>query len=304
MTTDSRRRSGGFTLIELLVVIAIMAILIGMTIPAVQKVRESAHRARCLNNLKQISLGFKDAHDALGKLPPGIGWYPGSGPNRGNAYGTAGLHLLPYIDQDPLYRRSKPEWATFYYALFGDIYQNRVKIFVCPSDPSYEDGGIVMVDGVPWGACSYAVNAQVFCKVDDDGRLVHPQYHRRLTQITDGTSQTILVAEKYAHGTNYAYPEGGSLWAYWYTGGTHVDPLHAAFAVDWNPQYSIGPGSKFLVQPKRDDCDPTLASTPHSSGMQVAMADGSVRNVSPGVSGETWWWACTPTGDEVLGSDW
>src|SRR4051812_24218704 len=103
MSADSHRRSAGFTLIELLVVIAILAILIGLTLPAVQKVREASARATCQNNLRQISLGFLDAHDTQEKLPPGIGWYPQRAFSPGNAYGTAGFHLLPYIDQQPYY---------------------------------------------------------------------------------------------------------------------------------------------------------------------------------------------------------
>src|SRR5215207_5859307 len=90
----------GFTLIELLVVIAIIAILIGLLLPAVQKVREAANRIKCTNHLKQLGLAAHSYHDSQGHLPPVVGYYP---PASG-AFGTCFFHLLPYLEQDPLFR--------------------------------------------------------------------------------------------------------------------------------------------------------------------------------------------------------
>src|SRR5712691_6740915 len=95
MRTTQRR---GFTLIELLVVIAIIAILIGLLVPAVQKVREAANRIKCANNLKQLGLAAHLYHDVNGHLPPAIGYYP---PASG-AFGNYFFHLLPYVEQDNL----------------------------------------------------------------------------------------------------------------------------------------------------------------------------------------------------------
>src|SRR5947199_1967059 len=103
----SRRwRITGFTLIELLVVIAIIAILIGLLVPAVQKVREAANRIRCTNNLKQMSLATVNCADQHeGKLPPSIGLYPGTGtPAAFQSNGGTFLHILPYIEQDNLFK--------------------------------------------------------------------------------------------------------------------------------------------------------------------------------------------------------
>src|SRR5438874_2297702 len=102
------RRNRGFTLIELLVVIAIIAILIGLLVPAVQKVREAAARMQCTNNLKQMSLATvncADAHET--KLPPSVGVYPGVGNQSPyNSNGGTFLHILPYIEQDNVFKAS------------------------------------------------------------------------------------------------------------------------------------------------------------------------------------------------------
>ena len=150
------RRWRGFTLIELLVVIAIIAILIGLLLPAVQKVREAAARIQCMNNLKQISLATincADQHD--GKLPPGYGDYaaqdPTNSPQDGN--GSLFFHILPYIEQDNLYKSAyvgpnPPDpngdgWrlpAGGYYSWRGNIITSPVKTYICPSDFTNTNG--------------------------------------------------------------------------------------------------------------------------------------------------------------------
>jgi prepilin-type processing-associated H-X9-DG protein len=289
------------TLIELLVVIAIVGVLIGLLLPAVQRVREAANRASCLNNLKQIALAGHHAHDTHGCLPPAIGYYP---PGSTTAYGIGYFHLLPFLEQGNLYNSSFA--SGFYSPRHNKVYARPVKTFVCPSDPSAGGSGVVTDNqNVEWGACSYAGNSEVFAKVDALGRVVDVQnYPKFAYSFRDGTSNTILCAEKYARCTNSITLEGGSFWAYDDLSPA-LQPLYPAFAISWTT-YSIGPGSKFLVKPTPflGNCDPFLASTAHTGGMNVGMADGSVRIVSASISGETWWAACTPNGGEVLGNDW
>ncbi|HET6573077.1 MAG TPA: DUF1559 domain-containing protein [Fimbriiglobus sp.] len=314
----------GFTLIELLVVIAIIAVLIGLLLPAVQKVREAAARAKCGNNLKQLGLAAQSYHDSHQHLPPGVGYYPPTG----DEFGTYFFHLLPYVEQDNLYRSAwglvpfpPPAGATaVYYPGNNGVYNRPVPVFLCPSDPSVGPGGTGTIDGYTFGASSYAPNGLVSGMGPPNPG---PQGRTHMNAIRDGTSNTILHAEKYARCTNTAMPpavqDGGTAWAYctalafaWQPPpmtppGKAFQPGFAIAALaNLGAPNAIGPGSKFQHQPTPflGNCDPTRAATAHPGGIVVGLADGSIRTLSPGVSGTTWWNAVTPSGGEVLGSDW
>jgi prepilin-type N-terminal cleavage/methylation domain-containing protein len=314
-----------FTLIELLVVIAIIAVLIGLLLPAVQKVREAAARLKCSNNMKQMGLAAQSYHNAHDHFPPGVGYHPFT-PNC--TFGTYFFHLLPYAEQDALFRTSlgtapflSPVGpTTLYYPGNNNVYSRSVATFLCPSDPSVEPGGTVKIGGETFGAASYAPNGLISGTAPP---TPGPQGKAHVLAITDGTSNTILHAEKYARCTNTVMPpafqDGGTAWAYctallfpWQPPpmtppGKAFQPgfAIAGLAIRGAPN-AIGEGSRFQVQPTPflGNCDPTRASTPHPGGMVVGLADGSVRTLSPSLSGAIWWAAVTPSGGEVLGSDW
>jgi hypothetical protein len=292
-------------------------------LPAVQKVREAAARIRCANNLKQLGLAAQSYHHSNGHLPPGVGYYPTA---ANGAFGTYFFHLLPYVEQDNLYRSAwgpvpfpPPAGATsVYYPGNNGVYSRPVPVFLCPSDPSVGPGGTVLIGGYTFGATSYAPNGLVSGVGPPSPG---PQGRTAFAAITDGTSNTILHAEKYARCSNTSMPpqfqDGGTAWAYctaqvfaWQPPpmtlpGKAFQPGFAIAALaNLGAPNAIGPGSRFQVQPREGSCDPTRASTPHPGGIQVGLADGSVRTLAPSMGPNTWWHAVTPSGGEVLGSDW
>jgi hypothetical protein len=239
---------------------------------------------------------------------------------------------LPYIEHGNLYREAygavafpPPDGSrAVHYPGNNNVYSRVVPTFLCPSDPSVGPGGVVTIDGYMFGQACYVPNALVSATTDFSRNppVSNPQAKNKLTDLTDGTANTILHAEKYARCSNTVLPpafqDGGTAWAYmtsvlfpWQPApmtlpGKAFQPGFAipALAARGAPS-AIGPGSKFQVQPTPflGNCDPTRTATAHP-GMVVGLADGSVRTLSQGLSGETWWSAVTPTGGEVLGSDW
>jgi prepilin-type N-terminal cleavage/methylation domain-containing protein len=304
MNVTFRAPRDAYTLLELLVVVAIIGVLIALLIPAVQTVRESAARAQCQNNLKQLALAAHGYHDANKQFPPGIGF---AGGQQVGPYGTCFFHMLPFMEQKPLYDLAQAPGAPIWGAWNppnDPIYSRPIAILLCPTNPTVDSTGQVQALGTAWGASTSGANAQVFCKTDPDGTLLNPQDSRNLVNgFPDGTSNTILFGEMYALCTNTEWPVGGSLWAYWDTGKT-AQPLHAGFAISWR-DYSVGPASMFQVRPKPDGgCNPTIAATPHSAGINVAAADGSGHLLSASINRTVWWALCTPAGSEQVQFDW
>jgi len=155
----------GFTLIEVLVVIAVIGILIGLLLPAVQRVRESANTTQSLNNLKQMALACQMCNDTHGMLPAGVGWFPRQTglPGPPSNQGTVFYFLLPFLEQGTVYNTAK---GASYTAVGGDGQPAVVQTFLAPGDPTLPPDGRVTtsIAGKPGvlGASSYAANGYVF----------------------------------------------------------------------------------------------------------------------------------------------
>jgi len=295
------RRSRGFTLIELLVVIAIIAILIGLLLPAVQKVREAAARAKCSNNLRQISLGTVHMADTYnGLLPPSIGLFPNYMQcSRMNSDGGNFFHILPFIEQGPLQKASLiPDDPTNQntdiernchlaeYSQWANIVRtSKVPTYICPSDYTQDPSRTARA--------SYSTNGQIF-RTGYQAIGWGSHNARYPASITDGTSNTIFFPDKLSLCNNGPYQDN-----YWPDWG----PIIASDEVG-DP---LGPAQIFQLTPSNTGgltCDGWRASTPHTGGINVALADGSVRFVAPSISPATWWAAFTPRGNEPPANDW
>jgi prepilin-type N-terminal cleavage/methylation domain-containing protein len=200
----SKRRSlnwRGFTLIELLVVIAIIAVLIALLLPAVQQAREAARRTQCRNNLKQLGLALHNYHDNYNRMPAAVYWISATSYTNGVAnnpqprnYSWASM-ILPYIDQAPLYNSVNFQLPAWSQMINGQPFQSYTfPAFKCPSDPGF--GGSNNRFNIGWTNYS---GAEGWDWWNRPGGTLNGVFaittHTRLGDITDGTSNTILLCE-------------------------------------------------------------------------------------------------------------
>jgi len=314
----------GFTLVELLVVIAIIAILIGLLLPAVQKVRESAARIKCANNIKQLSLACHAYHDAVGSLPPSV--LLRSGDSRTSAGGNFGPNwvvlILPYIEQGNLYN-SVPGPAN--YLATGDqgwkaIKGTQLPAMLCPSDVGKDvlwtggGGGWARgnygcnAGGIHGPAIGYIsseagatpLNANGWSSLPTNlagGGVMCINWGAKLHAIDDGSSNTIMLAELRI-GSHLNPADARGTWALGYPGGSVVTGHFS-----WDCRL---PNSN---EDNADDCDGCIndpaggmgawpgcpfqqaqSRGKHSGGVEVAMGDGSVRFVRNDVTYANWWY--------------
>src|SRR5262245_1313300 len=279
MSRPTRRR--GFTLIELLVVIAIIAVLIGLLLPAVQKVREAAARSRCQNNLKQIALGCHNYHDTYKRLTPGVttsGTY---------SYWSWMAMILPYVEQDNLYKQAEAYAKTVSSNPWSPNPALRVvvPIYTCPSDlrplTATDAGGLTIAFTSYMGVSGTSGNGPTA-----DG-VLYARSSVRLTDIKDGTANTLMVGER---------PPSKDLWYGWWfagwgyngtgtgdvvLGSTETGYCSSVWTYAGNTPYRC-PTTKIGLQPGSvfDDCDQMHFWSLHAGGANFALADGSVRFVT------------------------
>jgi prepilin-type N-terminal cleavage/methylation domain-containing protein/prepilin-type processing-associated H-X9-DG protein len=315
MLSRPSRRSA-FTLVELLVVIAIISILIGLLLPAVQKVREAASRTKCSNNLKQIGLALHNYHDSFGHLPSSTNLI---GVPRSSAF----TFLLPFIEQDALYRNY--DFTQDWFAPANlPVTQTKVEIYQCPSTPNGD-----RLDGKPeaWAplvaVTDYGITTHVDPRlyllgyVEQAGPGLMPKNEPRpkFADATDGLSNTIAVAESAGRPNLWrAGKQVGSPPAERVNGGGWARAA-TAFSIDGSTYDGTslpGPcavnctnGENVTTYPDpyygRDGSGEVYAF--HTGGANVVFGDGSVHLIHQGVSIRTFAALVTRGGGEVAGDD-
>ena len=304
----------GFTLIELLVVIAIIAVLVGLLLPAVQKVREAAARMSCQNNEKQLALGMHNFHSTRGHFMAGevatnTTFLP---PWNEESYPCWIQPLLPYIEQDNLYNKilATPNFSDLIAGGATSLYGTPIKAIICPSDTWQFGTGQVDRGGGRIDACSsYAPNGAPIVPQShwyDANGIFHYNTKTTLTGITDGSSNTILLGERSNREPLWSYistTSDISVYSRWWTGYSFTgrQPL---VEINWRIPSSVVTTPPTSAQ-KAVYLNKRLLSygSNHTGGANFAFADGSVHFMSTTLPLVTLNALCTKAGGEIASPD-
>ena len=298
-----QRQTDGFTLIELLVVIAIIAILVGLLLPAVQRVREAASRTSCQNNLHQIGLALHGYQDGRQSLPAGYLCQPILKPEvTSPGWGWAAL-LLPYLEQGNLSAQANFTLPVEHANNLA-VRTTVLKLFVCPSDRSTglftildKNGASLAQAATNSYAASHGIGVDLDEELDDFNGLFSRNSKVRLTDITDGTSNTIAIGERASLFTQTPWAGAVSL------GTTRVQPgapTSSAGAIEDAATQTLVHVAVHTLNDRA--ADPEDFFSPHDNVVQFVFADGSVRSISTAISLALLQGLTTRNGGEILPS--
>lgn len=269
----------GFTLIELIVVLAIIAILIALTVAGVQKVRAASARTVCLNQLRQIGIALQQHHDVNNHFPAGVSYLEGKSPQPHMTWLT---RILPFVEQEALWNQSV---AAFQQEKFfekpphTDILGRKISLYLCPLDT---------LGQTPWSYGSFSVAYTSYLGVSGlnlhswDG-VLHTDAKVRITEITDGTSQTLLVGER----PTSSFRSFGWWYAGWGQSKTgSVDSILGVRETIEHIDLMSCPHGPYQFRQGRVEnrCDLLRFWSHHSGGGNFAFCDGSVKFLNYGAN--------------------
>jgi hypothetical protein len=253
MHSPTPNRRAGFTVFQLIFLIGLLTLALAFLMPIIAQIRAASMRAQATNNLKQLALSMHIHHDVYKVFPPGVG-------TLGTVTGPTHFHILPFIEQDPLFQSGNgAPWKN-------GVYETVIPVFLDLRDES--------LPGNRYRDWLATTNFPVNWMVTRDG-------DQTIANIADGTSNTLCFAERYqlcnGQPTAWGYPT-------LYT---------------WAPIFAYYSEEKFQTAPSQDQCDPRLAQS-IGNNMLVAMCDGSVRTLSPSILPSTWYYLCDPNDGQPL----